>query len=299
MSSRVTYRREESGRNRQLGKGFSASRGSESVAAATDYGRVSAAQLAVVRDRLGEVDWAMLSVFRAYRVATSGQLQRLYVVSATPLANVRRTNRRLELLVELRVLARLPRRVGGIHGGSTEAVFALDVVGSRLLFPDRPARAPWTSGSLHVRHGLLILECWLQLVEAARAGTITRPQIWPEPESWIDFQGRGALVTLKPDAEVHFQAGSDEVWSYVEVDCATESMPAVRRKALVYGQLVRSGRIQEPDGLLPSVIWLVPDQHRVRQLGQVIAGLPEEERGLHLVAGHNQLVAGLLRPQSH
>jgi hypothetical protein len=79
---------------------------------------------ATVSDR----EWSVLTTLHTVRVATSVQLEALHFADVTP----RQARQTLASLTARRLIARLPRRVGGVRAGSAGFVYVLDVAGLRL-----------------------------------------------------------------------------------------------------------------------------------------------------------------------
>jgi len=93
-------------------------------------GRISDGQARQIFDSLAPTDRSVLDVLAEVRMASGRQLNRLlWPMTAS---GARRARRQLARLVELRVITRLHRQVGGIKGGSQGYTYALDVVGQRI-----------------------------------------------------------------------------------------------------------------------------------------------------------------------
>jgi Replication-relaxation len=75
---------------------------------------ITANQLVQLRNQLSERDWQIIWTLARVRVATSTQLERVHFGDVTR----RRAQKRLAVLVSLRVLGRLPRVIGGVRAGS-------------------------------------------------------------------------------------------------------------------------------------------------------------------------------------
>src|ERR1700684_4056990 len=135
----------------------------------------------VLRDleaRLTERDYAVIQRLPALRFLTGSQLTRLcFADSDDAVANARAARRELLRLVRLDVLARLPRRVGGVRAGSAGYVYHLALGGQRLAVsrgwqPERRRRRSFAPGLLFLRHSLRVAELHTRLVEAERPGRI-------------------------------------------------------------------------------------------------------------------------------
>ena len=87
---------------------------------------VTSRRIQQLRESLTERDWEIISTLARMRVATAGQLESLHFADVAR----RRARRRLTSLTGRRILARLPRTVGGPQAGSSGHVYAFDVRGN-------------------------------------------------------------------------------------------------------------------------------------------------------------------------
>lgn len=248
-------------------------------------GRVSAARAAAVQRGLTDLDRQLVATVAAVRMASGRQLQRLHFGDGQ--AAARRAGRSLKRLTELRVLARLKRRVGGVRAGSAGFVYVLDVVGQSMAGQD--GRRPWQLGQAFVAHALLVTECFVCLKEAAPACGFRVVAYVTEPGCWRTFEGPGGITVLKPDAHVLVENGEFEDRWLLEVDNDTESPSRIVRKAALYGQayeLAVTGR--EP---FPKVLWVCTNDGRERQLVRALRGLPEPYLDLMAVCQLDALAA--------
>ena len=175
--------------------------------------RVTSAYVERLAAELPKRDLSLVETLDRFRVATAAQLRRLHFTSGTEAANARQVWRRLRALTDLRVVTVLERRIGGGRGGSTQAVYALDVAGQKLGAACGPAggrrlRRPWTPGNQFLAHSVAVTELYVVLCERARDGGGEVLAFDAEPLCWRRFTGSGgAAVWLKPDAFVRFGAG--------------------------------------------------------------------------------------------
>ena len=96
------------------------------------------------RRHLSDRERAVLGTLHRVRVATVAQLERLHFTDVTR----RQARAVLAAMVERRLIARLPRQVGGVRAGSAGYVYVLDVAGQRLTPHRRPAvQRPWPVGT--------------------------------------------------------------------------------------------------------------------------------------------------------
>ncbi|MCA1694061.1 MAG: replication-relaxation family protein, partial [Actinobacteria bacterium] len=63
--------------------------------------------------QLTERDWVILATLAKLRLACTRQIERLHFTDSSPMSNARHARRVLGKLVELRLVSRLERRVGG------------------------------------------------------------------------------------------------------------------------------------------------------------------------------------------
>jgi hypothetical protein len=226
-----------------------------------------------------------LEAVERFRLVRGDQLRRLFFHDISSVAGGARLCRRsLARLVDAGLLARLERRVGGTRAGSSGHVYAITAAGRRVnayrLGTGKPNnRGVHEPGQPFVAHTLAIVDLYVALVEADRAGTLELLAFETEPGCWRSFNAvLGTAQTLKPDAYVRVAVGDYEYASFVEVDCGTEGKGALLRKAHVYVGYYRSGREQAKAGLFPKVVWLAATENRARFLGKLLLVLPDGER---------------------
>ena len=191
----------------------------------------------------------------------------------------------LRRLVNWRVLATLPRRVGGsASGGSAATVYALDSVGRQLL-AQRQALTGTTPrvrlgipGERSVRHTLTVAQLYADVVVGGRECSVTVVRFEAEPASWWPT-GYGG--TLKPDAYLLLASGDIREHWWAEVDKATESLPTLRRKLLTYLDFFEHGQ-DGPSGVMPRVLITVPTSARLDAVQNVIRHLPEPAERLFM-----------------
>jgi hypothetical protein len=245
-------------------------------------GRLSAAAVEGLVDQLSERDKAVIRDLARVRVLSGAQLTRLHFSDLSFASRDRARRRVLARLVKLGLAATLDRTIGGVRAGSAGLVYALGVAGQRALpllgcdgqaLPGNGSRArrPWTPGQLFLRHSLAVSELYASFHEAQAAGWLSLGRFDAEPRSWWP-DGAGGVV--KPDASLCVAHGEVEDSWFVEVDRATESLPTLRRKLLVYVDFAKGGQLG-PDGVTPRVLVTVPDEGRMREVREVAARLPE------------------------
>ncbi|MGO9559414.1 MAG: replication-relaxation family protein [Acidimicrobiales bacterium] len=254
---------------------------------------VTAARLAALRAQLVPIEWDLLNDVGRLDTASGQQLRRLHYADSGTAR--RRARLDLEGLVERRVLARLGRSIGGHHAGSEGFVYALGVVGKRLLRPEQRRQwEPWTPDSHHLRHALAVSELYVQLRELEQLGRIELERFDAEPTCWRFFHGPGgAPLVLKPDAYVATATAEYLDSWFIELDRATEPMTLIAAKAKAYCRYWQSGREQMTEGVFPTVLFTVPDDKRKAQLLDTLAELPSEHSHLFQVATADAVVRSM------
>jgi len=258
--------------------------------------RISGRQLDFIASRLTDYDRAVLAFLAEVRLATGQQMaRRLWGSVSQTDAKAWAARRTVWRLEAWRVVDRLPRRVGGVRGGSASLVFALGPTGRRLLARTgfEPKRLG-TPGDRHVAHTLAITELVVGLHEAMLAGDLDLIEAQTEPACWRGFLGPfGARLIVKPDLFVRIGSGAFEDRWFIEVDLATEASATLVGKAKRYLAHYRSGDEQGRHGVYPRVIWTVPDRRRAEQVEAVIGHLPSAARRLFIIWPYDEVVGRL------
>jgi hypothetical protein len=261
--------------------------------------RVRTGHVAWVGERLSERDWAIARSVNRLHLVTGPQLERLHFADlATSRARTVSRSRTLARLAAWRVLTVLPRRIGGTRRGSAVSVYALDTAGYHLLRQHAPqhlaagrVRRPGAPSERWVRHILATTELYVELVEAERAGRLRLRSFQTEPGAWWP-NGLGGY--LKPDAYVVVSNGRvDHLW-WIEVDLATEWMPAMRRKLRTYLEFVDRGGLG-PRRTIPRVLVSVPSQVRLTAIRELAVTLPPPATNLFQIEIHTEAVNRLTR----
>lgn len=235
---------------------------------------VGSSQLSELRKRLSTRDWQILRFLSRHRYATTGHLRRTFFREhASQAAATRACIRVLDRLLELRLLTRLDRRVGGHGHGSAAFVWHLDAVGDRLTRTSTASRRRFEDPSLvFLDHTLAITEATVTLMEAEHTGLIRIARLEIETESWRPYlAASGGATVLKPDLALTTSTSDyDDHW-YIEIDRGTESIPVLIRKCQAYEAYRRTGRAQAEHRVFPRVLWVLPTQRRVARLRAAIA----------------------------
>lgn len=238
--------------------------------------RVTGAAMARIAEALSERDRAIVADVGKVRVLTGKQVERLHFSDLEGRHRDRTRRRVLERLTRLQLLTPLERRIGGVRAGSAGLLFALGPAGQRLLAIEEGSaggrvRLPGTPTERFMRHNLAVAELYIGLVEAARTEAVTLVDYRAEPACWWrDIEGEW----VKPDARVVLSAGDVEDSWAIEVDQATESLPTLRRKLIVYRNMAENGEHGPGGDLLPRVLVTVPDERRLKDVRELVRGLP-------------------------
>jgi hypothetical protein len=256
--------------------------------------RIRLSHVEWVEQRLSPRDWQIIETVNRLRLVSTIQLDRIHFFTLHGRSRAVARGRAVRRLVAWRVLAALPRRVGGANHGSAAVVLALDSTGRRLLAQRQAGggiRYGGLPGERTVAHTLAVSELYASLVELAREHRAAAVAAYEaEPASWWP-NGFGGYV--KPDAYALLTAGALRYHWWIEVDKATESMPTLRRKALAYLDFYQSGQLG-PGGIVPRVVFSVPSEQRLMAVRQMVAALPEPASELFLVTVDRETVFALL-----
>lgn len=255
------------------------------------------ARLQALDERLSDRDRQLVQEVVRLGFMTAGQLERLaFHTIAAPVTRARRARRQLARLVELDLLWRLDRRVGGVRAGSTSYVYGPTSEARRLDAhlrgePLTRARAAHEPGVSFLAHSVACSELFIRLTEADRAGVVELIEHQAEPACWRSFPAPlGGLRHLRPDAFVRLGVGEWEQLAFAEVDRASEGSTALTRKLDVYIAYWRSGSEQHARGLFPKVVWLTPTERRTAQLRRLIATLPSDAQPIFAVTEFDQVI---------
>lgn len=254
-------------------------------------------RLQMLDERLSGRDRQLVREVVRLGFMTAGQLERVgFHAIAEPVTRARRARRQLARLVELDLLWRLHRRVGGVRAGSTGYVYGPTPEARRLdsyLRGERltRARAAHEPGVSFLAHSVACSELFIRLTEADRAGGLELIEHQAELACWRSFPAAlGGLRHLRPDAFVRLGVGEWEQLAFVEVDRGSEGSTALTRKLEVYIAYWRSGSEQHQHGLFPKVVWLTPTERRTAQLRRLITTLPTDAQAIFGVTEFDQAI---------
>lgn len=258
--------------------------------------RLGARRLSRLQASLSDRDRQVLTTVSELRLATSRHLEALhYVDAATPLTAARKARRSLQRLVDLGLLRRLDRQIGGLHAGSAAFIYALTDRGQRVLELPGQRRRSLEPSWPFIAHTLAIADLVVVLHTACREQDRPLLAIETEPAAWRGWTNLGGgRETLKPDLYVSLAARDDELRWFIEVDRGSEHRPALLRKCRAYQSYYEAGVEQTREGVFPRVAWHVPDPARADQLRDIIASERSLTSALFLVLTPDEAIAALL-----
>lgn len=240
--------------------------------------RVTDASARRVNAQLTDIDRRVLDTISTVRIATGAQLHALHWADSD--TGRRLARHHLAKLTDLRVLARLDRRIGGVRAGSAGFTYTLDALGLRLVDDHasgsltKRIRRPSTPGDRYLAHALAITDCYVALKHLEQTSELELLGFQSEPRSWRQFAGPdGRTLTIKPDA---FALLADATWEhrwFLEIDRATEHRPTILRKATEYIAYWQSGTEQRIHDLFPRVLWVTPSDRRTEDIRSWLATL--------------------------
>ena len=215
---------------------------------------------------LTERDLAITELVGRFKLASGGQIERLFFDHCSDRSRARNRQAVVRRLVERQVLAPVgSRRRGGDGGGSAATVYALDVAGQRLVeFTGTRPRRPYTHYEPTMAHYLLVTELYVRLVEADRANQLTLLTFEAEPYCWRSFASR----TLKPDAfvQIGVEVGGQRRKGscFIEIDRADQWGAKISSKLPQY---LAYRDYERPGGrIFPRVLFLTVHERRVAYL---------------------------------
>ena len=255
--------------------------------------RLSFHRLQAIDENLDQLSRRVLRFLLRFTVSTTSQLTCLfYMDRISQHARELACWRMLHRLHDHGLIACLPRRVGGLTGGSTPSLWYLTNAGTKLAQQNskpekqsmriRKNEPPATS---ILNHKLMVVETYVQLNQLKQDERLDVLDFQPEPACWRQYLTyTGGLNTLKLDAWAHTIAHNAkyEWYWFLEIDMSTENLATINRKADVYEAYRRTGSEQQHSSVFPKVIWIVPDQTREHQLNQLFDNN-------HFAAGHQAL----------
>jgi hypothetical protein len=215
-------------------------------------------------------DASIVELVGRFRIMTAEQIR---AVSFPTQTSKTPCDRALHRLTAGGFLARLARLVGGVGGGSGQYVYQLGRAGWRLV-GKRGGYRPLRVVDVHT---LTIAECFVTLQVLERQHGLTVVTYQPEPGCHQVVGG----TPLTPDAYVEMGArGRGLKFCYwLEIDRDTENADTIKGKCVRYWRAYQAWA----DEVFPYVVFVVPDDSRVREIERVVAGGPDEARALFRV----------------
>lgn len=177
-------------------------------------------------------------------------------------------DRALQRLTDHGYLSRLRMRlVGGSGGGSSQYVYQLGREGWRLL----DMKGTYYRQRAINLHTLDVTSLYVSLVRAERAGRYVVRHAVREPRTG----------DLTPDMyiQLDYPEEAASLPCYVELDRGTERASKIMDKCVRYWRAYQA----QDGGTFPTVLFVVPDAERKREIEQVISGGPEEAHELFKV----------------
>ena len=237
--------------------------------------RISRKELEEIECLLSDKDKNILRSVWELRYLTTNQIRRLYFTEATTeSAGLRAASRTLKKLKEMKLIAVLDRRIGGVRSGSGSYIWHMDAAGDHLLrlmeSNTRPRRRFFEPSTYFLAHTIAVSECHIRLTEICNDKNIKLTEISGEPDNWRPMNSGGKITSLKPDLFAVTVCGSYEDRWFIEVDLDTESPAKIIDKCRRYHQYYQSGLEQKQYGVFPMVVWIVPDSVRKERIRQCI-----------------------------
>lgn len=238
--------------------------------------RISQSRLARIAHQLADRDRQILDLVNDHRYLSTIQVQRLVFTDHASEGSAARTARRvLARLERLSLLRSLPRRQGGVFGGSMPQTWHLAPAAARILRDDGKTYRTHTPSVLYLHHCLAVADVRIQVEQHARQHNL-RCAVAVEHAAWRRFSGLGGDTQwAKPDLLATL-AGEDDHGSFtdrwfIEVDLGTESLPTLLKKCAQYEAYRAIGIEQAEHGAFPLVLWLFTKPQRAETLRRAVA----------------------------
>ncbi len=240
--------------------------------------QLTPSRLDQLREQLTERDKRILTFMRNLRYMKTDQVRRLFypqTESMTLHACKVRTIKNLSRLMELGLIARLEKQVGGVRAGSKGIVWYVTEAGARLLnlgTEQQKTRKRYLEPVPNfLRHNIAVTETFVMIVEICRDDSVMKLRhIEVEPDCWREYQKSGKSISLRPDLYARTVTGEFFDHLFIEVDLSTESPSAVVEKCHRYHEYYKTGAEQKKSGAFPLVLWIVQDEPRKQKLEETI-----------------------------
>lgn len=235
--------------------------------------RVGSDKLLRIMEQLTASDRAVLARLAQHRYLQTEQITRFdFQDRRTHLAGLRAAHRTLKKLRTHGLVVMMERTIGGATRGSTAAIWTLTNTGLRAVAhqhgdSDQVRRRLAEPTLIFLRHELAVADLHLALIESSSTQHAVIRTLQLEPKCWRRYLGPlGGMMTLKPDMAVHIETTNFNSHYFFEVDRATEPPRRIVAKSLQYQEYYRSGEEERRSGVLPLIVWLVPNEARREQL---------------------------------
>ena len=233
---------------------------------------ISKGRLVEIFERMTKRELEILALLNEAKFMTTEQIRRwFFAKNENELSAKRAANRTMKKLEDAKLIAKLPRRIGGYfrenYGGSAPSVWKLTEMGYKILrmkHAELPvSRKHRIEGKpLFLEHDLGVMDAATNFRELEFSRKIAQLKLEFEPKCWRGFMNSGEPVSLKPDLYVRLiNAGYEESY-FLEIDRATEPIQRIFSKCQTYVSYFNSGIEEKATGLTPYIIWLVPDEKR-------------------------------------
>lgn len=237
---------------------------------------ISKGRLADIYERTTKREFDILVLLNDAKFMTTDQARRwFFAKNLNELSAKRAVNRTMKKLETEKLIAKLPRRIGGYvkenYGGSAISVWKLTETGYKLLRlknPKLPAsrRHRIEGKPLFLEHDLGVMGVATAFREMEYSRKISQLKMEFEPKCWRGFINAGESVVLKPDLYARFVNGGYEESYFLEIDLATEPIQRIFAKCQTYVSYFNSGIEEKTTGLTPYIVWIVPDDKREEQI---------------------------------
>ncbi|MFF7525951.1 replication-relaxation family protein [Streptomyces pseudovenezuelae] len=238
---------------------------------------ISARYSNLVKPHLTDRDLAIIAEVGRFKVMRGRQIERLYFAHVKETSRARDRQAVLKRLKDNKYLAYVgERQKAGAKRGSTPYLYTLDKKGQELAKTSGRTRPPFSGYKPTLDHLLAIVDVYVDLVEADRAGRFTLTCYESEPYCWRDYNGQ----KLKPDAFsqitlTHPSGRRLQGSFFIEVDRANEHGAKIDNKLPQYLAYHEYYRAAFPDRPFPRIVFLAPDDRRVNYLQGLLDGYPD------------------------
>lgn len=184
--------------------------------------------------------------------------------------------RALNRLVDRKYLAKVERRlIGGNGAGSGQYIYRLGTQGRRI------AQTQGNYSRLSdIHHTIAVAETFMAVKRAESDGLLEVVGYATEPDSWATVAG----AELRPDLHIEVAIPSKRVniTLFIEVDLGTERQKQLKEKMSKY---IHAWQHSDESDIrtFPVVLFLVPNEERLKEIQWLIDREDEEVRDLFMV----------------